>query len=812
MIREALDHFQFSPNLTDNIIREINRLKPDTASTSKPLIPWIIGAASAFLIVLMFGISGQDLVRIQRPYSLDAQAEMKVELVDAPIVQNVDANSVDRRQLGSPNALSESDNPGEKPNEVLLSAVQEEGEDEVAVPKQQWIQSEPIRGSRVTNFHATPEGDLYVYNFGSGIYKLPTNGTIWQSISKDTQLDTIWRISPTTISDWNNTLYLLPYNELFASKDDGKTWNLLYSWEEGRNATEFVQMQQVLYLAFENGIFKSEDSGKTWKSIHDKKIKYIESLFKIQDTLFVKTYRDLYRLKDDKWQGIEFPAPVRRIISVAVSEENIYAVIFFNWEEANVDIKKMEQGLVRGWWIYRSTDLGNSWTDITPTNAWNIKGWPPDPKMIATGDTLLVMERGMVRSTDGGDTWMPPQLPDTSPLMGSGNHAVAINENTFYVGSDDGLYRSTDGGISWEIVKIPQDKTRRVFYNLINFKDNNKRQKKQPTLYGIVEVGKIAKTTDNGKSWKDVKVDLPMTKQLTEPLPTFIQIVQSENGVYAKGGSIGGGKIRHYKVSKDGYTLELIQDMPTFDSFELRMHLYQTQDLSIEELQEDFTGATQFFKQMLKLTPQERGKLEEHGLLGPFVVSGDTFYSEYNCKLFRWEPGYTEWYDTGQEETTELSLNIFKSHFIIPKLAALGDTVYYGKRDGHLVVSFDKGNNWTDLTPALPFAVKTFNDIVVAGSTVYVSTDAGIITSDDGRTWQVVTDADSTNLIMEYLAADGTTVYGVNINTGIYRLENDNWQQVVSEIPDNVSSLAVDGNTLYVGTERSGMLHYNLEE
>ena len=822
MIREALEHFQISPNLTDNIIKKISRTKQVTPTSGKPIIPWAIGASSIVFIVLLLGFGSQYLGLYQKPYSLEAQTETTVELVDAPVVLNLETKPDVRRQFGNPNALGPSENNGQKPDEVLLAAAETEGET-VSVPKQQWIQSEAIKGSRVTSLHATPEGDLYVYDFGfdDNIYKLPANGTMWQSISENIRLDTVWSISP-AITKWNDTLYLMPTNKLFASKDEGKTWDLLHSWKGERGAIEFVQMEQVLYVAFENGIFKSEDAGKSWNAIHDEKIEYIDSLINIQNTLFVQAYNKLYRLEDDKWQLLEFPVPVRRILSVAVSEDKLYVAVFFNWEKANIDIEKMEQGQVRGWWIYRSIDLGNSWKDITPTNAWNIKGWPPYPKMIATGETLLVMERGMVRSTDGGDTWMSPQSPDTSPLMRDQNNAVALNENTFYVSSDDGLYRSTDGGSSWEMVKVPLDKTRRIFYNLITSEGSKKGQNKQNTLYGIVEVWKITKTTDNGKTWKDVKVDLPMTKQLTEPIPHFIQIVPSGNAVYAKGGSVGGGKMRHYKVAKDGYTLVPIQDMPTFNSIELRMHLHQVQDLSIEALQDSFSGATQFFKQMLQLPPQHRIKLEELGLLGPFAVSGDTFYSEYNFKLFRWELGNTEWYDTGQEETTELSLDIFKPHFIIPKLAVLGDTVYYGKRDGSLVVSFDRGDNWIDLTPGLPFKVKTFKGIVFAGSTVYVATNAGIITSDDGKAWKVVTDSDGANVIMEHLAADGTTLYGITKKTAVYRLESDSdtWKLLVSKIPailyykggDIVTSLAAADNTLYIGSERSGMLHFTIEK
>ena len=122
-------------------------------------------------------------------------------------------------------------------------------------------------------------------------------------------------------------------------------------------------------------------------------------------------------------------------------------------------------------------------------------------------------------------------------------------------------------------------------------------------------------------------------------------------------------------------------------------------------------------------------------------------------------------------------------------------------------------NNWLDLTPVLPFPVKTFHDIVFVGSTVYVATDAGVAASSDGKQWRAITDAAGTPLIIGRLAVDGTNVYGVS-KTGVYRLENENdtWKEVASEVPERVTSLAVNGNVLYVGTRDSGVLHFNLDE
>ena len=106
----------------------------------------------------------------------------------------------------------------------------------------------------------------------------------------------------------------------------------------------------------------------------------------------------------------------------------------------------------------------------------------------------------------------------------------------------------------------------------------------------------------------------------------------------------------------------------------------------------------------------------------------------------------------------------------------------------------------------------TFNDIVVAGDTVYVATDAGIIITDDGRSWRTITDKDGFNLVMDHLTADGTTLYGIRKNIGVFRLDNGVWKKLVSDIPDRITSLAVEGNTLYVGTDNTGMFHFNLEK
>jgi len=59
MIRGVLENFQITPNLTENIMREIARLKPVAPSNSKPLMPWAVGVSTLAVVLLMLGIGNQ---------------------------------------------------------------------------------------------------------------------------------------------------------------------------------------------------------------------------------------------------------------------------------------------------------------------------------------------------------------------------------------------------------------------------------------------------------------------------------------------------------------------------------------------------------------------------------------------------------------------------------------------------------------------------------------------------------------------------------------------------------------------------------
>ncbi|MYK97132.1 PQQ-like beta-propeller repeat protein [Candidatus Poribacteria bacterium] len=181
---------------------------------------------------------------------------------------------------------------------------------------------------------------------------------------------------------------------------------------------------------------------------------------------------------------------------------------------------------------------------------------------------------------------------------------------------------------------------------------------------------------------------------------------------------------------------------------------------------------------------------------------------EYQQRLFRWTRGDPKWTDTGLRDVTQPLDNPFDSGF---KIAVSEETVYVGKRDGHLLRSPDGGNTWKDLTPNLPFRFDRFNQIVIADSTVYVATDAGVLTSADGEHWRAITDKEGAHGIIDRIAVADAVIYGAG-DTGVYKLNNrSRWEQILPEVPDRVISFVINNDELYIATKQRGMFHISLE-
>ena len=705
-----------------------------------------------------------------------------------------------------------------------------------------WIQTnEPGTRYAVNTLSVTSDKTLYAVIGDESIYRLPIDEAAWQLVNADFLCQSTHGNGP--IAEHDGTLYIISSYKLFASTDSGETWYLIGPCPKG-HVRKLLITEDAFYLCLSDGIFRSDDAGHSWTDISDgldrrlTENSGIDALQVNRGRLFAGTWRGIYRFNAGTWEHLQLPVDnIVRVNALVGSKDQLYAAVSVNILAGDgtpeENFKQLWESEKRSWWIFRSTDGGNSWVNITPLDTSLLIGVLPEITLLTAGETLLLIGRddGVVaRSIDSGDTWTSIESSGITPMQFSVGSTVALDENTFYIGGSTGVHRSTNGGKTWHRFNTRFES--RVD-GLISFMVNPT-SNMRAALYARVGPN-LVKSTDGGRSWDAVNVALEINRLLSKETPRIVQVVEANGMLYAKG--LRGNSIVIFQLSADGNVLNPIPEIPpSLDSKKLMCHVlggrsFNFKDerqmgqgliitfsstidpLSSKLIQEnpDF-GAESFLKQLIQVQTDSpfAYELMWEGLWGNFAVSGETFYMEYNYKLFRWNPSETKWFYTGVEETIELSRTNVRSGF---KIAVSGETVYVGKRDGHLLQSLDGGDTWNDVTPNLPFSIEHFKEIVFAGSTVYIATDKGVFYSKDGVVWNVPVDETGKPVIIKSLSTAKDSVYGAN-DEGIYHLqgETDTWKQIAPEISGVVTSLVVDADTFYVGTERQGVLRFERSE
>ncbi len=777
LVRDVLGSVQLPADLTARIMRQvadINLTVPP--GTGKPLVPWVAFGAATILFVLLLGVSHQYLARFQKPYSFEARSEPTIEIVDVPVVLDLVSKPSIRNQLGRSAALGKNIGAGTQFSEATLRTYAEE--DLRTFSAEQWTQADGPPGGHVHDIYTVSDGTTFAFS-ATGMYKLEPEATAWRPLNTGIPIDE----SLMPVVENRGTLYVVSTNEIFDSADKGETWKIFCSRPKGDAIglviTEMASAQRsptdiTMYLALKDkGVFQSTDSGVEWRPVSDGLTgERVSAIAAVEKTVFTGTNRGLYRLNSGVWRKLSVGSS-RAVYSLAVLESNLYVgmgpdLYGLTPMEASAIVGSGEPSSGR---IYRSVDLGASWTEITPK--YRPLALPSGVRLLVTGETLLALGANEFRSTDGGDTWTNLGI-DTNLFMIDSSPAVVVNDRTFYKAGTFGIHRTTNGGESWHI--FMDGVIGNSINDLIVFNDR---------LYAHTEY-EVYQSTNQGRSWKKVSMDAESVEddQLRLRADLDSEFVISDGLLYFI--SPKKDHLRISRLSGDSNRLIPVQATPTFDNEAVR--------------------ANQL--------PETTRAVRKWGIKA-FAISGGVCYAEYNRRLFKWKLGDSAWIDTGLVDLGKLpDDNFFDKGF---ELAASGETVYVGKRDGQLFQSLDEGSNWRDVTPNLPLHFTVFKEIVFVGSTVYVATDRGVLASETGEHWRVIVDKTRTPIVinqfaMNHLAVTGPSIYGVG-DTGVYGLDADGrWSQFASEVPGEVVSLGIINNRLYSATKDRGIFQISLAE
>ena len=769
MIQEVLGSFQIPANLTENIMDEIARIKPASPSVSKPWIPWGFSFASTFLVILMMGFGTRALSRFQQPYNLDATSEMTIELVDAPVVLELERKSDALTRFGKTDTPGRNSRSGFQAESLLIAAAHAE-EIDLSAAKPEWIQTKGPGGVSSAGLFLASDQTLYAVA-KTGLYRLTEGGDAWTLISPsgpNREFDPI-------MAERDGTLYLLTSNELLVSIDEGKTWNSLGKRPEGRSRALIIT-DTAIYLVLQTEVFRSEDVGNRWEPIGkdlpaDNVPEAGAPNFRIWDALaadnilFIGTSQGLFRLTDN-WEKLPVPIP-HGIFSLAAVKDRLYVGT----------IASPPDGPHAA--VFYSTDLGDFWIDITPnTHEYPVK-LITAIEVVPAGDTLLLKgSSGVLLSNDGGETWTDPN-PGAHTF--GAFPVVALDENNFYGTYGGGIRRSTDGGVTWSPFMTGMVNSHVTSLATV-----------RNVLYALTPEETL-KSTDGGEAWESVGLNTDENAALEGEKA---KIVTANGVLYASNSELDG--VTLFRRSDAGDVFQPVEGVPDFAEDTLHKEWWNKR-MEARKNGEDVNKVQEQWK------ANQHRVFEEWKTNGTFTVADDTVFMEYRHKLLRWRFGETTWHDTGLEDQDGISPIEGKGL----TLAASGNTVYAGKREGDLFLSQDSGDTWSNITANLVFPFGYFKEILFAGSTAYVLTDMGAMSSRDGETWHVLTDADGNRLTMDRIAVDGTTAYGV-CDSGVYQVDNqkNTWKQIAPELPHTATSFAIDADTFYIGTNQNGVLRF----
>ncbi len=843
IVRENLGGFQFPTTLTEKIAQEISRIKSTAPSGGKPWMPWAVVASTTALVVLLMGSGTQYLPRFQKPYSFDAKSEATVELVDTFFVRTSKQKLSVRNQFGNTDTLGKRNGNTNHGTKALQITAEQPEPPDISDIKSQWIPMggpEGTSGGRAGLF-ATSKRALYAVA-ARGIYRLTADEKTWTLICESTPT----RQFQTPMAERGDTLYVLTADELLASTDEGKTWDVVGSRPEGR-AYALLATDEALYLIFEKHIFRSDDAGKSWipmtQDLHAYIIKIngapdnisISDAVALDNTVFVGTNQGLYRLATGLWEKLSLPT--RRfdasrgswyitsldeyINSLIATEGRLYIVAgsdftrSANLFEQSRMLNQSTEVLKHPPRIFRSTDLGTTWVDISPVEGLGTDNglWmelPPTDndtrlqmfsgiQLVAVGETLVVMgSSALLRSDDCGDTWDNIGTSQNA-LSQSVFPVVALDENNFYTSDISGIARSTDAGVSWNPFSTGMVNSH--VQGLLMLEN---------VLYALTPEG-IVKSRNLGETWTFVRIntgDVVLKEQLrkkqkAQNLLSHAKIAKINGALYIS--SSTEDNVAFFRLSTDQDAMKPVQRMPVF-----------AEDTLQSEWQKRFDAVRNSspvpnMSEISRLRRTDMSRIiEERRTNGGFTMTGETVFMEFRHKLFRWRKGETQWFNTGIMDITERAPGADTSKGLT--LAASQNVVYAGKRDGSLFQSLDSGENWKELTANLPFAFAYFEEIVFAGATVYVVTDQGVMNSHDGINWHVLTDTEGHPVHIVRIAAEGDKVYGIS-NRGVYRINGTNtWIRMSSEVPYKVTAFAVDRGIFYIGTRHRGVLRLHLNQ
>lgn len=683
-----------------------------------------------------------------------------------------------------------------------------------------WRSIGPKRGGRsisASGSVARPN-EYYFASAGGGIWKTKDGGTSWKPVT-DGQMDTA-AVGGVAVCETNpDVVYattgetqirgnIQPGNGVWKTSDAGKTWAKIGLSDVQNFSRVRIHPEDcdTVYVGGfghygqtneDRGVFKTDDGGETWDKI-------------------------LYR--DDKTGAVD--------ISIDPNDpDTIYASL---WEAFRKPWSMSSGGPGSG--LFRSTDGGDNWTEITRN-----EGLPQDGVLGKIGVSVspvdservyAILEHekagGVYVSDDGGDSWR--QTNDSRSIRQRSFYysrlvADPVEKDRVYI-LNVNFYRSDDAGKSLKKIDVPHGDNHDLWIDPTN---NNRMIQ---TNDGGANV-----SLNGGESWTD---QLYATSQMyrvsvSNHFPYFVCGGQQDNSticvpsrdwnhVNRLGGqygfAAGGGEsgyvtndpVNHdifYAGSYSGYLTRF--DYSTGQSRAISVFPEDPMGYSSEDRPERFQWTFPIVfdphdPKTLYVTSQHVWRTRNEG----------QSWEKISPDLSRADPS-TMGPSGGPVTLDQTGVETYATIFALAPSRLEKGVMWAASDDGLVHITRDAGANWVNITPPdLPVNTKitTIEDSPHTPGTAFLTGHRFLLgdfkpyvmkTSDYGTSWTAITngipDDEVTRSIREDLVRPGLLFLGTERGVWTSFDSGTSWQKLQRNLPAvQVSDLAVTERDLVIGT------------
>lgn len=619
----------------------------------------------------------------------------------------------------------------------------------VADPPQKWKPLGPFDAindellGRVNCIEVDPRNPdiIFLGTPNGGIWKTTNGGVAWTPIFDDQMTLSISDIAidpqnsstvyAATSDGFGYALTDLPFwggtysIGVLKSLDGGTNWTVTgLNWTVEDNITIRRLVvdptnNNILLAATSNGLFRTNDAGVSWKKIWN------ENTF-----------------------DIEFRHDNGNIVYVTTGE------------------------------VFKSTDAGITFSKLPAPCVgarYNIEISRSNPNTLYTlcaeNNNPNLITANVLKSIDGGTTWVPTTMPGTT-LYGYYDNVLMVSpkdENVVYVAGFD-ISKSADGGKTWQIINTAGH----VDNHCIKFLPGND----EVILCG--NDGGIFKSTDKGKSWKSLNKSLSISQLynvgLSAANPSLMLCGLQDNGNVI----LEGSSFRDIKVQADGMGGFIDWNNPDIIYFSIQNGtLYRSNN----------RGNT--FKLIKTPSPGD--------WVTPWCQhpkDNKTIFAATN-KVYK---------STNQGDSwTSISGSLVPGYFTVLEISSFDPNVIYAGDGRNLFVTKNAGANWKQITGGLPVATNYLTDVAINENNAdicYVTFSGYNVgkkvyrTEDAGKTWKNISGG-LPNIPVNCAEYDNNNRNGIYVGTdaGIYYLSDklSDWVPYKQNLPNViVNDISVD--------------------